>query len=104
MEVTEASEGKKSGKPKDSTDTPATEARKLGKAKQASAESAAAELLASFAVNCDDVLAFLQAVAMKSALSYRSAILSLRRQESARLVPMMDRRAPAKAAHAGPTR
>ena len=33
MKATEASEGKKSGKSKASTDTPATEARKLGKAK-----------------------------------------------------------------------
>ena len=53
------------GKQKASADTPATEARKTVKAKQVSAETAAAETLASFAVNCDDVLAFLQAVAVK---------------------------------------
>ena len=58
MEAIEASEGKKLGKPKASTDTPATEARKLGKAKQAYAETAAVETLAPFAVDCDDVLAF----------------------------------------------
>ena len=65
VEDTEASEGKKSGKPKAYADTPATDARKLGKAKQASAETAAAEMLAPFAVDCDDVLAFLQAVTDK---------------------------------------
>ena len=42
---------------------PAAKARKPGKAKQASAETAAAKTLASFAVDCNDVLAFLQAVA-----------------------------------------
>ena len=57
VEATEASENKKPGKPKASADTPATEAKKRGKAKQASAETAAAEMLAPFAVNCDDVLA-----------------------------------------------
>ena len=66
MEAADASEGKKSGKPKASADTPGTKAKKIGKAKQASAETAAAETLAPFAVDCDDVLAFLQAVAMKS--------------------------------------
>ena len=65
VEATEASEGKKSGKPKAFADTPAAKARKLGKAKQASAEAAAAETLSPFAVNCYDVLAFLQAVAVK---------------------------------------
>ena len=66
VEAPEASEGKKSGKPKASADTPATEARKPGKAKQASSETASAETLASFAVDCDDVLAFLQAVSVKT--------------------------------------
>ena len=65
VEAADASEGKKSGKPKASADTPSTKARMLGKAKQASAETAAAETLAPFAVDCDDVLAFLQAVAVK---------------------------------------
>ena len=51
MEAAETSEGKKSGKPKASADTPATEAKKLGKAKQTSAETAAAEMLAPFAVD-----------------------------------------------------
>ena len=77
VEATEASEGKKLGKPKASADTPATEARKPGKAKQASAETAAAKTLASFAVDCDDVLAFLQAVAVKYP-QVISAPLSLR--------------------------
>ena len=53
VEATDASEGKKSGKPKASADTPATEAKKLGKAKQASEETAAAEMLAPFAVDCN---------------------------------------------------
>ena len=65
MEAPEVSKGKKSGKPKASANTPATKARKPGKVKQASAETAAAETLASFAVDCDDVLAFLQAIAVK---------------------------------------
>ena len=51
VEAPEASEGKKSGKPKSSSETPAIEARRPGKSKQASAETAAAETLASFAVN-----------------------------------------------------
>ena len=59
VEAADASEGKESGKLKASADTPATEAKKLGKAKQASAETAAAETLAPFAVDCDDILAFL---------------------------------------------
>ena len=66
VEAPEASKVKKAGKSKASAETPAVEARKPGKAKQASAETAAAETLASFAVNCDGVLAFLQAVAVKS--------------------------------------
>ena len=48
VKAADASEGKKSGKPKASADTPTTEAKKLGKAKQASAETAAAETLAPF--------------------------------------------------------
>ena len=39
---------------------------KPGKEKQASAETAAAETLATIADNCDEVLAFLQAVAVRS--------------------------------------
>ena len=39
---------------------------KPGKAKQASTETAAAETLATIVDDCDDVLAFLQAVAVKS--------------------------------------
>ena len=42
VEATEASEGKKSGKPKASADTPATKARNPGKAMKASTETAAA--------------------------------------------------------------
>ena len=56
---------------------PAIEARKLGKSKQASAETAAAETLAPFAVDCNDVLAFLQAVAVKSPdLSWRHSLFA----------------------------
>ena len=65
VEATDASEGKKSGKPKASANTPATEAMKLGKANQASADMAAAETLATFTVDCNDVLAFLQAISVK---------------------------------------
>ena len=43
----------------------AAEAKNPGKAKQASAKTAAAEMLATIADNCEDVLAFLQAVAVK---------------------------------------
>ena len=67
VEAPEAPKAKKVGKSKQaSAETPAAEAKKPGKAKQASAETAAAEMLASFAVDCNDVLVFLQAVAVKS--------------------------------------
>ena len=66
MEAPEAPEANKAGKSKASAETPAAEAKKPGKVKQASAETAAAETLASFAVDCDNVLAFLQAVTVKS--------------------------------------
>ena len=61
VEAPEASEFEKAGNSKTSAETPAAEARKPGKAKQASTETAATETLASFAVDYDDVLAFLQA-------------------------------------------
>ena len=48
-----------------STETATAKAKKPGKSKQASAETAAAETLASIADDCEDVLAFLQAVAVK---------------------------------------
>ena len=44
----------------------ATESKNPGKAEQASAETAAAETLSTIADNCNDVFAFLQAVAVKS--------------------------------------
>ena len=63
----EAPEAKKVGKTKQtSAETAAAEAKNPGKAKQAFAETAAAETLASIADNCDDPLAFLQAVEVKS--------------------------------------
>ena len=63
----EAPEAKKAGKMKqNSAETAAAKAKNPSKAKQPSAETAAAETLASIAVDCDDVLAFLQAVAVKS--------------------------------------
>ena len=65
VEVPDAFEVKKSGKSKVSAKTPAAETKNPGKAKQASAKTAAAETLASFAVDCNDVLVFLQAVAVK---------------------------------------
>ena len=44
----------------------AAEAKNPGKAKQASAKTAAAETLATITDDCDNVLAFLQAIAVKS--------------------------------------
>ena len=72
------------GKLKASADTPATKARKLRKAKQDSAETATAETLAPFTVDCNDVLAFLQAVAVKSPRVI-AAPLSLRAYKKARV-------------------
>ena len=67
VEAPEAPEANNTGKlKKASAETPVAEAKKPGKAKQASAKTATAETLASFAVDCGDVLAFLQAVAVKS--------------------------------------
>ena len=43
----------------------AAEAKKPGKAKHASSKTAAAETLATIADDCDNVLAFLQAVSVK---------------------------------------
>ena len=62
----------------------AAEAKKQGKTKQASAETAAAKTLASIADDCDDVLAFLQAVAVKSP-RVLAAPLSLRVDKRARV-------------------
>ena len=81
----------------------ATETKKPGKAKQASAKTAAAKTLATIADDCDDILAFLQAVAVKSP-RFLAAPLSLRPDKRTRLVPKMDRHEPTKATHAGPTR
>ena len=62
----EAPEAKKPGKTKHaSSETAAADTKKPGKAKQASAKSAVDEALASIPDNCNDVLAFLQAVAVK---------------------------------------
>ena len=77
VEAPETSEVKKARKSKASAKTPAAKAMKPGKAKQASAKTAAVETLTSFAVDCDDVLAFLQAVAVKTPLVI-AAPLSLR--------------------------
>ena len=61
-----ASEAKKPGKTKQaSVDTATAKTKKPGKAKQSSTKTAAAETLASIAENCDNVLDFLQAVAVK---------------------------------------
>ena len=60
-------EAKKVGKTKQaSTKMAAAEAKKPGKSKQASVKTAAAKTLASVAEDCDDVLSFLQVVAVKS--------------------------------------
>ena len=90
VEAPEAPEAKKAGKTKQaSAKTAAAEAKNPGKAKQASAETAAAKTaaaktLASIAVDCNDVLAFLQVVAVKP---YRvlAAPLSLRADKRARV-------------------
>ena len=84
VETPEASEGKKWGKSKASVKTTAAEARKPGKAKQASAETAGAKTLVSFAFNCDDVLAFLQAVSVNPP-QVIAAPLSLRADKKARV-------------------
>ena len=63
----ESTEAKKPGKAKQaSTETAATKTKQPDKEKQASAETASAETLATIADYFDDVLAFLQAVAIKS--------------------------------------
>ena len=63
----EAAEAKKPGKAKQaSAKTAVAETKNPGKAKQASAKTAAAETFSTIADDCDDVLAFLQAVAFKS--------------------------------------
>ena len=62
----------------------AAEAKKPGKAKQASAKTAVAEMLASTADDCDDVLAFLQTVGVKYP-QVLAAPLSLRAEKRARV-------------------
>ena len=62
----EAPEAKKPGKTKQaSSETAIAEAKKPSKTKQASSKTAAAKTLASITDNCNDVLASLQAVAVK---------------------------------------
>ena len=73
------------------------------KAKLASVETAADETLATIADDCDNVLAFLQAVSVKSP-RVLAAPLSLCAGNYACLVPTMDRLKPTKVAHIGPTR
>ena len=76
---------------------------KPGKAKQASAEMAAAKTLATITDDCDNVLALLQAVAVESP-RVLAAPLYLRAEKHTRLVPTMERHKRTQAAHAGPTR
>ena len=76
---------------------------KLGKAKQATAKTAAAETLTNITDNCNDVLAFLQAVTVKYPRVI-AAPLSLHADKRAHLVPTLDIRQPYQAAQAGPTR
>ena len=65
-EAPEAPEAKKAGKTKqDSAETATSKAKNPGKSKQASAETDAAETLEVITVDCDNVFAFLQAVAVK---------------------------------------
>ena len=62
-----AAEAKKLGKTKQaSAETASAKTKKLGKEDQTSSETAAAETLASITDDCDDVLAFLLAVIVKS--------------------------------------
>ena len=77
VEAPEAPEAKKARKTKASANTTAADLKKPGKANQASAETAAAKALASITVYCNNVLAFLQAVAVKTPLVL-AAPLSLR--------------------------
>ena len=67
-----------------SAEMAAVKAKKPGKSKQASSETAAAETLASIAVDCDDVLAFLQAGVVKSP-RLLAAALSLRADKRAQV-------------------
>ena len=81
----EAAEAKNPGKTRQaSAETAAAKTKNLGNAKQASAETAAAETLAYITEDCDDVLAFLQAVAVKSPRVI-AAPLSLRVDKCARV-------------------
>ena len=73
------------------------------KEKQASAETADAETLATITENCEDVFASLQAVAVKYPRVI-AAPLSLRADKRTRLVAMLDRRQPSHAAQAGSKR
>ena len=76
----------------------AEEAKSMpGKAKQASDETAAAETLATIKNDCDDVLAFLQAVVIKSPRVIAAA-LPLHTYKRTHLVPTLDRRQPSQAA------
>ena len=80
----------------------AAENKNPGKAKQASAETSAAETVATIADDCDDVLAFLQAVVVKS-LRVIAVTLSLCADKRARVVPTIDRHKPTKSHHGVPT-
>ena len=72
-----AAEAKKPGKAKQaSAKTAPAETKNPGKAKQDSAKTAATETLATISDDCDNVLAFLQAVAVKSP-RVLAALLSL---------------------------
>ena len=81
----EAVEAKNPGKAKEaSAETAASETKNSGKMKQASAETAAAETLATISDSFDDVLALLQAVAVKSP-RVLAVPLSLRADKRARV-------------------
>ena len=76
----EAAEAKKPGKAKQASD----ETKNPGKAKQASTETAAAKTMASIADNCNNILAFLQVIAVKST-RFLVAPLSLRADKRVRV-------------------
>ena len=79
----EVAEAKKPGKAKQaSAKMAAAKSKKQSKEKQASSETAAAKMLASITDNCDNVLAFLQAVSVKSP-RVLAAPFSLRTDKSA---------------------
>ena len=97
----ETSRGEDDDNGKDSIITINAEDEKT--AKPGKAKNSTANMLATIADDCGDVLAFLQAVAVKSP-RFIAAPLSLCADKRARMVPSLDRLQPPHATQAGSTR